>query len=204
MIIKKAELQSVKDRISKQISQDAIDAVELNRKISDFKSSLASESNFSGAIFDRIAQKLNNYELAINSRKDLANNLCQKITSSISGLINKMGSDDIIDTSQLENLKATYNNYNNEVARLRQQLGATTDLDMANQSTIRRSIAINSANADKVKLKIDKIEEIISLDAMYQSQLSSLDALLSNYKQKVNEIAASRSSISISSIGTML
>lgn len=199
MIIRKSELQSIKSTMTTRLEQDSADATKLNQTINGFKNSLSSASNFEGEIFNKIQQKLNNYEQAIKNRIEAANNLSQKINSSLTALINKMGSDEMIDTSLLETLKKSYNTYNSEVIRLRQELKNSNIMDTtnSNRQNILRSINANAENALKVKKEIEKIEDIISIDSMCQSQLSSIDGILSSYKQKTNEIASNQSSITI-------
>lgn len=182
------------------LKQDATDSKNVKEAIAAFCEK--SDGKLSGEQWDKVRGKLAQYQSALDVRVGLANSLAEAIEKALKMLKDYMGSDQMLDTSKLEEYKAERQKCVESIASLRAMLTekvekkvqnadgsySTTYVNAYDTATVQAQISVAEDTLKELDRIIEKIE---GLDKVYKEA----EAIMEEAYQDVVVFSGSVSSI---------
>ena len=166
------------------LKQDATDSKNVKEAIAAFCEK--SDGKLSGEQWDKVRGKLAQYQSALDVRVGLANSLAEAIEKALKMLKDYMGSDQMLDTSKLEEYKAERQKCVESIASLRAMLTekvekkvqnadgsySTTYVNAYDTATVQAQISVAEDTLKELDRIIEKIE---GLDKVYKEAEAIMD-----------------------------
>ena len=182
------------------LNQDSTDSKSVSDAITAFCSK--SDGKLSGEQWDKVRGKLSQYQSALGTRAELANKLSEAIEKALKMLKDYMGSDNMLDTTRLEEYKMERQKCKDSISTLSSMLDEVVEKKVKNADGTYTTSYVPAYDAAEVKAQIalaedtikelDRIiEKIEGLDKVYKEA----EAIMEEAYQEVVKFQASVSSI---------
>ncbi len=166
------------------LKQDSEDSKSVKDAITAFCA--RSDGKLSGEQWDKVRGKLEQYQSALDVRVGLANKLAEAIEKALKLLKDYMGSDQMLDTSKLEEYRAERQKCVDCIASLNAMLTEKVEKKVKNADGTYTSTYVNAYDTATVKAQISVaedtlkeldriIEKIEGLDAIYKEAESIME-----------------------------
>lgn len=160
------------------LRQDSTDAKSADDIISGFCS--RSTGKLSGEQWDKVRGKLGAYQTALNTRFSVAGKLADAIEQALKLLKDYMGSDNMLDTSKLEEYREQRSICQESLSTLQSMLNEKVERKVTNSDGTTSTQYVNAYNADAINAQIQLAEETLKeLDRIIE-KIEGLDEV---YKQ---------------------
>lgn len=183
------------DEINKALSFSTFDILEKEESDADtFKNridSFQSESaaDLTGEMWDKVRSHLTNYNSFQDKRKTISATLASNIRIALESLRNYMGEDQMLDTSQLSELKSQRQVCSNSLSALDDMLGELEESgeDDSKAQELKNQISLAGFTLSELDRLIKKLE---GLDDVYNNAKSILDESNQQITQFRAEVSA--------------
>ena len=182
------------------LNQDSTDSKSVNEAINAFCENTSGK--LSGEAWDKVRGKLSQYQTALGTRAELANKLSAAIEKALKLLKDYMGSDQMLDTSKLEEYKAAREECKESIATLNSMLTEMVEKKVKNADGTYSTSYVHAYDTSAVQAQISLaedtlkeldriIEKIEGLDAVYKEA----ESIMEEAYQEVLEFQKSISTI---------